>query len=308
MKIARFEHQQSERLGVVFDEHVHPLPSSTDLLALLISIEPPALTESPLNLGDVRLLAPMRPASIRDFSAFEQHIEGVVLNMGPGATVPDDWYAVPGFYFSNPHAVIGHDDPVEMPPGTDALDFELEVAAVIGRNIAPEDAGRHIAGYTLFNDWSARDIGFREAALPFGQAKGKDFASTLGPWIVTPDELEKYRTPDRLDIALIATLNGRELGRDSLANLAWSFEELIAYASRGAWIRTGDVIGAGTCGSGCLAELWGRSGRRDPPALVPGDVVSLSAQGIGTLTNRVVEGSPVIALPAAARRPRVVPR
>jgi 2-keto-4-pentenoate hydratase/2-oxohepta-3-ene-1,7-dioic acid hydratase in catechol pathway len=308
MMVARFEDDGRQQFGVVSGNAIQPLPEANSSLEVLsgrkrLDVDAPAVP-----LSDVRLRAPIDPPTIRDFSAFEQHIEGVVLNMGADASVPDAWYEVPGFYFSNPHAVIGPDDEVELPPGTEALDFELEVAVVIGRagrNLTPDQATDHIAGFTLFNDWSARDIGFREASLPFGQAKGKDFASTIGPWIVSPDELDPYRHGDRIDIALSATLNGVVLGVDSLANLAWSIEELISYASRGAWIRPGDLIGVGTCGSGCLAELWGRNGRHDPPPLKAGDVVTLTAEGIGTLTNTVVEGPPPIAIPRAARRERV---
>ncbi len=130
-----------------------------------------------------------------------------------------------------------------------------------GRNLTPNEAGAHIAGYTIFNDWSARDLQTEEMRLGLGICKGKDFANTLGPWIVTPDELEPFRSGDRLDLDLRATVNNRELGDDTLANMAWSFEELIAYASRGTWIRPGDVLGSGTCGSGCLLELRGRHGR-----------------------------------------------
>ena len=159
-----------------------------------------------------------------------------------------------------------------------------------GRNLTPKEAGAYIAGYTIFNDWSARDLQFEEMKLGLGICKGKDFANTLGPWIVTPDELEPFRAGDRLDLDLRATVNDRELGDDTLANMAWSFEELVSYASRGTWIRPGDVLGSGTCGAGCLLELRGRHGRDAYPALAPGDTVTLSVQGIGTLTNTVVAG------------------
>ena len=135
--------------------------------------------------------------------------------------------------------------------------------------------------------------------LGLGICKGKDFANTLGPWIVTPDELEPFRSGDRLDLDLRATVNDRELGDDTLANMAWSFEELISYASRGTWIRPGDVLGSGTCGAGCLLELRGRHGRDAYPPLAPGDTVTLSVQGIGTITNTIGSGVDPIALPKA---------
>ena len=175
-------------------------------------------------------------------------------------------------------------------------------SAAPGRNLRPQDAGAHIGGYTIFNDWSARDLQLAEMRLGLGPCKGKDFANTLGPWIVTADELEPYRDGDRLDLELRAEINGATLGTDTLANMAWSFEELVSYASRGTWVRPGDVLGSGTCGGGCLLELWGRHGRDGLRPLGPGDVVSLHVEGIGTLTNTVVAGVEPIPLPRA--RPR----
>ncbi len=210
------------------------------------------------------------------------------------AGVPDAWYDAPTFYFSNPYATIGPDDEVPVPPGCSVLDFELEVAAVIGRtgrDLAARDAAGHIAGFTVLNDWSARDVQGREMQVGLGPAKGKDTATTLGPWLVTADEF----TPDAdgfLPLALRAEVNGRTVGEDLLSNMGWTFGDLVAYASRGTEVRPGDVLGSGTCGNGgCLGELWGRGvGRDELPPLVPGDAVSLTVEGIGTLTNRVVPG------------------
>jgi len=199
---------------------------------------------------------------------------------------------------------------VAVPPGCRALDFELEVAAVIGRegrDLTPDDARSHIAGYTILNDWSARDLQSREMRVGLGPAKGKDFAVSLGPWVVTVDELEPLRADDRLDLDERAFVNGIELGSDTLANMGWSFEELVAYASRGTVVRPGDVLGSGTCGSGCLAELWGRNGRQDPPPLRPGDEVVLRVQGIGELATRIVAGREAVPI-GRARPPRRRPR
>jgi 2-keto-4-pentenoate hydratase/2-oxohepta-3-ene-1,7-dioic acid hydratase in catechol pathway len=255
-----------------------------------------------VRLADARLLAPVQPTTVRDFSAFEQHAEGVRLGRIPPEGVPAIWYESPFCYFSNPHGVNGHGAAVAVPPGCLELDFELEVAAVIGppgSNLRPEDAHAHIAGYTIFNDWSARDLQFAEMRLGLGICKGKDFANTLGPWIVTADELEEHRRGDRLDLDMRAFVNGREIGDDTLANMAWSFEELVSYASRGTWVRTGDVLGSGTCGAGCLLELQCRHGRDDYPPLAVGDTVSLTVEGIGTLSNPVVAGPAPSPLPPA---------
>lgn len=300
MKIARIDHDGAARAAVLSADG-----ASVQLLAPAVTV-PQLLAAAPadrerlaasvadeIELATARLLAPVQPGTVRDFSVFEQHTEGVRRYRDPQATVPEFWYESPFCYFSNPYAVNGPGDAVAVPPGCVDLDFELEVAAVIGRpgaNLRPEEAGGHIAGYTIFNDWSARDLQLTEMRLGLGICKGKDFASTLGPWIVTADELEEYRSDDRLDLAMRATVNGRELGDDTLAHMAWSFEELVSYASRGTEVRTGDVLGSGTCGAGCLLELWGRHGRDSVPALAPGDTVSLTVQGIGTLTNTIVAG------------------
>ncbi len=304
MRVARVEVDGEARAAIVApdDASVRVLGPQVDVLELLGSQDPERLAgdaeERPL--GEVRLLAPLDPPSIRDFSVFEQHIEGIMI--GLGNAVPESWYRSPFCYFSNPAAVTGPRDEIPIPPGCRDLDLELEVSAIIGRagrNLTPEEAGAYIAGYTIFNDWSARDLQTEEMKLGLGICKGKDFANTLGPWIVTPDELEPYRSGDRLDLDLRAYVNDRELGDDTLANMAWSFEELISYASRGTWIRPGDVLGSGTCGSGCLLELRGRHGRDAYPALQAGDTVTLSVQGIGTLTNTVVPGVEAVALPEA---------
>jgi 2-keto-4-pentenoate hydratase/2-oxohepta-3-ene-1,7-dioic acid hydratase in catechol pathway len=297
VRIARIDSDGAAVTAVVEGELVRPLPG-VSVLELLAAepAERERLVEGAheeLPLAGARLLAPIQPATIRDFSVFEQHGEGATMAVaGPDAKVSPAWYERPAFYFSNPHVVSGPGDPIAAPPGSTLLDLELEVAAVIvggGANVAAEDAGAHIGGYTIFNDWSSRDIALLEARQPFGFHKAKDFANTLGPWIVTPDELEVFRVGDRLDLDLRAFVNGELLGGDTLANMAWSFEELVAFSSRGSAIAPGDVIASGTCGGGCLFELWGRNQSfEDPPPLRPGDEVRLEVAGIGTLTNAIV--------------------
>ena len=268
-----------------------------------------ALGGPAVPLSAVRLLPPLEAPSVRDFVAFEEHVEGMAA--GGGGTVPAQWYQAPTFYFTNPYALIGAHDDVAVPPGCQLLDYELEVAVVVGRDgtsLSPEQAREHIFGYTVLNDWSARDLQRREMGVHLGPAKGKDFATTLGPWLVTADELEPYRDADGfLALDLRASVNGELTGQDLLSNMGWPFEELIAYASRGAQVRAGDVLGSGTCGNGgCLAELWGRNGKTDPPPLRPGDVVELAVEGIGTVRNRVVEG--LTLPPVREARTRSVPR
>ncbi len=313
MRIARVVEDGAVRAAVVSGDAVRVLSLEVELNALLVAdpaerarLAARVTAERPL--GEVRLLAPVVPPTIRDFSVFEQHIEGVRRNADPQAVVPEVFYESPFCYFTNPHALCGPEDEIAVPPGCARLDFELEVAAVIGRDgrdVAPGDAERHIAGYTIFNDWSARDLQIAEMRLGLGTCKGKDFANTLGPWIVTADELEPYRDGDRLDLRLRAEVNSIAIGTDSLANMAWSFPELVSYASRGTWVRTGDVLGSGTCGYGCLLELWGREGPDAHPPLRPGDTVALHVDGIGTLRNSVVAGGGTLhALPRAAERRR----
>ena len=306
MRIARVKVDGDARSAIVSPDgdSARVFGPEVGVLDLLTSEDPGLLAAGATerSLAEVQLLAPLDPPSIRDFSVFEQHIEGIVKGSDPEATVPDTWYRSPFCYFSNPGAVTGPGDDIQIPPGCRDLDLELEVAVVVGRagrNLTPEAAGSYIAGYTIFNDWSARDLQFEEMKLGLGICKGKDFANTLGPWIVTPDELEPFRSDDRLDLDLRASVNDRGLGDDTLANMAWSFEELISYASRGTWVRPGDVLGSGTCGSGCLLELRGRHGRDAYPPLQADDRVTLSVQGIGTLTNTVVPGLEPISLPEA---------
>ena len=186
-----------------------------------------------------------------------------------------EWYQAPTFYFTSPYALIGAHDDVAIPPGCQVLDYELEVAVVVGRDgasLSPEQAREHVFGYTVLNDWSARDLQRREMNVDLGPAKGKDFATTLGPWLVTADELEPYRdAAGFLALDLRASVNGTLTGQDLLSNMGWPFEELISYASRGARVRAGDVLGSGTCGNGgCLAELWGRSGKSTRRRCAPG--------------------------------------
>ncbi|MEV8371301.1 fumarylacetoacetate hydrolase family protein [Kribbella sp. NPDC056861] len=316
MRVATVADGTDIRSGVVVGAELYRFPAGTTVVDLLRSgtlYDAGAAARErgdTVALAEVRLLPPVEAPTVRDFVAFEEHVEGMVA--AGNAVVPPEWFAAPTFYFTNPYALVGSGAEVAVPAGCRLLDFELEVAAVIGtasRDLSAEQAREHIAGYTIFNDWSARDLQFREMKVNLGPCKGKDFASTLGPVLVTADELEPYRDADGfLRLAMTVEVNGREIGRDLLSNMGWPFEELVAYASLDAEVRPGDVLGSGTCGNGgCLAELWGRGSAGDPPALVPGDVVTMTVEGIGTITNTIVEGQESRPIAPARRRPRARP-
>jgi fumarylacetoacetate (FAA) hydrolase len=223
---------------------------------------------------EVELLAPVpRPPSVRDFFAFEGHVAtGWRLR---GGEVPPAWYAAPSFYFSNPASIHGPGEPVRRPEATRMLDFELEIAAVIG-------AGGEIAAFTLLNDWSARDVQREEMTVGLGPAKGKDFATSLGPWLVTPDELPYEE--GRLRVEATASVNGRELTRSDAAQQHFPWPDLVAHAGRDTTLRPGDVLGSGTLNRGCLLELGPLEGDR---FLEPGDAVAISAAGLGVLETPI---------------------
>jgi 2-keto-4-pentenoate hydratase/2-oxohepta-3-ene-1,7-dioic acid hydratase in catechol pathway len=308
MRWVTFRSSGAERCGVILDGRINALGEGVSLLGILaedgLEAAGEQARERPADVyeaGDVKLLAPVpRPPSIRDFYAFEQHVR--TARQRRGLEMDPDWYELPVFYFSNPAAVVGPDAEVEVPPGSSALDFELEVAAVVGRegsDLDPAEAERHIAGFCVMNDWSARDIQAREMKLSMGPVKGKDFATTLGPALVTHDEMEPFRQGRAYDLAMTASVNGREYSRASLADIYWSFGEMLAYASRGTRLVPGDVIGSGTCGTGCILELSLVHGPEAYPWLAPGDEVGLEVEQLGRVANRVVEGRPLVPLRAS---------
>ena len=242
------------------------------------------------TLHELVLLPPIPdPPSVRDFYAFEQHVKTVRARRG--VEMIPEWYEIPTFYFSNNSEIYGHDEPIPYPVGSNELDIELEIACVIGRegkDIPVEEAADYIAGYTIMNDWSARDFQFKEMKLNLGPAKGKDFATSIGPWLVTPDELASRRQEsgagERYDMTMIARVNGKEISRGNFNQIYYSFPQMIAYASRNARLRAGDVLGSGTVGTGCIREV----GIEVQPWLQRGDVVELEIEGIGVLRNRIV--------------------
>ena len=226
-------------------------------------------------LDDVELLAPVPdPPSVRDFFAYEGHVAAGFKRRGQ--PVAERWYKAPAFYFSNPASIHGPGEPVKRPEGTKMLDFELEIAAVIG-------AGGEIAGFTLMNDWSARDVQLGEMSVGLGPAKAKDFATSLGPWIVTPDELPY--SEGRLVQEARVHVNGEELSVCHADEQYFSWPEIVAHAARDTRLRPGDVLGSGTLTGGCLLELGPLAGER---FLEPGDTVALMAGALGRLEAQVV--------------------
>ncbi|MEO7123969.1 MAG: fumarylacetoacetate hydrolase family protein [Lacisediminihabitans sp.] len=320
MKIATWMQGAEQRCGFVHDGEVFALASGVTVLEIVqgglkaaIALGRERLQQSDsVALRDVQLLPPLQPPSVRDFVTFEEHVEGIVKSApgGDPGVVPE-WYEAPTFYFTNPHTLAATGDRITPPWGEQALDFELEVAAVVGavagsdgRNLSPDDASEHIFGYTIFNDWSARDLQFREMKVNLGPCKGKDFASTLGPWIVTADEFTDSHDNDGfLEISASVTINGKVFGRDIMSHMGWSFPDLIVYASRSSRVLPGDVLASGTTGHGCLAEIWGRAGERVPRPLKVGDVVRMDVDGIGHIENEIVEPVPVP--PIRRARPRL---
>lgn len=318
MKIARWQATGGGPIeeGVVLGERVIPFPDGRtvadvlaagldDALVLAANLDP----YTGRSLADVRLLAPLVPASIRDFVAFEEHVEGVSASVDGKSEVVPEWYEAPTFYFTNPHTVHGPGDRI-APPETRRLDFELEVAVVLGgpdgADLDAEAAASRIFGYTIMNDWSARDVQSREMKVRLGPAKGKDFATTLGPWIVTADELAPYLDTDGfLAVRAEVYVNEALIGEDLVSNMGWPFAELVAYAARNSRVVAGDVLGSGTVGNGgCLGELWGRAGALTPPPLAEGDVVRMVVEGIGELSGVVGAPRPVPPVTRARTRSR----
>lgn len=283
------------RAAVWREDRLHPVPAGTGLVDLLgddgtrlRAAADAALAGPSVDPATVTLLPPVPcPPSVRDFMAFEEHV--VTASAAIGLTVDPLWYRQPVFYFTNPAALRGPYEPVAVSPGSTAFDYELEVAAVIGRegsDLGPEEAVDHIAGYLVLCDWSARDLQAEEMTLHLGPAKGKDSATSCGPWMLTPDELPAAA-------AMTASVNGRPYSAGRLDALHWTFGEMVAYASRGTRVVPGDLIGSGTVGTGCILELSRVHGTEAYPWLRPGDRVRLEVDGLGAVDAPVVAGAAV---------------
>jgi 2-keto-4-pentenoate hydratase/2-oxohepta-3-ene-1,7-dioic acid hydratase in catechol pathway len=275
MRLVTYDAGAGPRVGALAGEGtVVDLAFGGDMVAY-IEAGAPMATTIPVP-GMVRLLAPLRPRSLRDFLAFEGHMKNALTRLG--REIPGEWYDVPAYYKGMPDTVIGPEDDIPWPPWTDKLDHELELAAVIGtkvRDVAPEDAADCIFGYTIWNDLSARDVQARELPVGMGPGKAKDWdgSNVLGPCIVTADEI------DAADLRMRVRVNDETWGEDTSAHMHHTFADMIAYASRSQTLYPGDVLGSGTAagGSGLELDRW----------LAPGDVVELEIDGIGVLRNRI---------------------
>jgi fumarylacetoacetate (FAA) hydrolase len=274
--------------ALVKEDRVYTLPYPHMLAVIAVGAEAAAskASKDSFALDEVKFLSPLKPATLRDAYAFETHVK--TANRNRGQEVPENWYKFPVFYFSNPSNNFGHEDEIPYPSYTKALDYELEIAAVIGKsgiNIKAEDAPNHIFGYTIFNDWSARDLQVQEMKVNFGPVKSKDFASSFGPVIVTHEALADKAAGRAgvYDLSMMARVNGVEMSRGNFNDIYWSFGDIIARASQSVMLNPGDVIGSGTIGTGCLYELTKNQG----PWLNEGDVVELEIERIGVLRNKI---------------------
>ncbi|MBT3299700.1 MAG: fumarylacetoacetate hydrolase family protein [Candidatus Marinimicrobia bacterium] len=239
-------------------------------------------------IDSVQFFPPVpEPRTFRDFYAFEQHVKSARKNRG--LEIDPLWYEIPIFYFSNPTALYGHKDEIPYPEPSEELDFELEFAVIIaegGRDISEKDAGNFIGGYTICNDWSARDFQREEMRLSLGPAKGKDFATSFGPFMVTPDELDNHLDEDgKLNLRMTCKVNGELLSDGNSNDLYHSFASMIERASQNANLHAGDYIGSGTVGTGCILELGPENTNG---WLKKGDLLTLEIEGLGTLENKIV--------------------
>jgi len=270
------------------DEHLARGLRVETLRTLVDGFEPRGDDDDAVLVADDIDFGPpiLRPPSVRDFYAFEGHVRAMWERRG--GEVPEAWYRLPIFYFSNVSEIRGPDESVWSPAASHELDYELEVAALVDTpcvDLPVARAEEAIGGYMVFDDWSARDLQREETAVRLGPAKGKDFASSFGPWLVTPDELADARTGTGYDLAMTAEVNGIETSRGRWSDARFSFADMLARASADARLRPGDLIGSGTVGTGCLLEVRDATLGR---YLEPGDEVILRVERLGALRTPIV--------------------
>ncbi|MGA8263164.1 MAG: fumarylacetoacetate hydrolase family protein [Ignavibacteriaceae bacterium] len=327
MKYVSFLNNSEERLGLFYQNKIYDLQNSgNELNIALPSTMGKLLNEfeklfrhaakvdeaiksvkikSGFEKDKIKLLAPVpHPTSCRDGYAFRQHVATARRNRGVEMIPEFDQYPV--FYMTNHNAIFGEGDIIVENDHLQKLDFELEAAIVVGKkgkNIDVKDADSYIAGYMIMNDLSARVLQMEEMKLNLGPAKGKDFATVIGPWLVTTDELEKYKietsSGNKYDLSMTAFHNGKQISDGNMKDMDWTFSELIERASYGVEIYPGDVIGSGTVGTGCYLELNGThvleakaQGKEFTPVwLKEGDIIELEITGLGKLSNKIVKTS-----------------
>lgn len=319
MKLVTYKTEGKEHLGIFVNNHIYNLNTCDKLLpdnmisfleggdefmnrAKVINEQIKNGELTPKEEVFYELMAPVpHPTSCRDGYAFRQHVEAARRNRKVEMIAEFDQYPI--FYFTNHNAVQGPGEILCMPDHLEKLDFELEVAVVIGkkgRNIYADEADNYIAGYMIMNDMSARTLQMEEMLLNLGPAKGKDFSTVIGPWMVTPDELEPYKVAAKeghvgnsYDLQMRCRVNGVEVSYGNMADMDWTFAEIIERCSYGVDILPGDVIGSGTVGTGCFLELNGTGLLNDPNFkpqwLQPGDVVEMEITGLGHLSNIIVK-------------------
>jgi fumarylacetoacetate (FAA) hydrolase len=319
MKLVSYKTEDTEHLGVFVHGHIYNLNScdkqlpdnmaeflkGSDVLmerAKKINEQIQSKTIEPKEEAFYELIAPVpHPTSCRDGYAFRQHVAAARRNRKVDMIAEFDQYPV--FYFTNHNAIQGPGEIECMPDHFEKLDFELEVAIVIGkqgRNITAAEADNYIAGYMIMNDMSARTLQMEEMLLNLGPAKGKDFSTVIGPWLVTPDELEPYKTSAKeghtgnaYDLSMTCSVNGVNVSSGNMADMDWTFAEIVERCAYGVDILPGDVIGSGTVGTGCFLELNGTGLLNDPEYatqwLQEGDMVEMEVAGLGRLSNIITK-------------------
>jgi fumarylacetoacetate (FAA) hydrolase len=336
MKLVSIEHEGTDKVAILINDTVYPLfqinPSLPDNMGDLLKAGEEAMEmvktydekikadNTKYNgypLHSQKLLAPVpHPTSCRDGYAFRQHVATARRNRNVPMIPEFDMYPI--FYFTNHNSIVGPGEVKLMPDHFNKMDFELEAAIVIGkkgRNIRAEEADQYIAGYMIMNDLSARTLQMEEMLLNLGPAKGKDFATAIGPYLVTPDELMQYRVPapeghvgNQYKLAMKAYVNGEQVSDGNMGQMDWTFAEIIERASYGVDLHPGDVIGSGTVGTGCFLELNGTGLLNDknfqPQWLQPGDEVVLEIDGLGKLSNTMAQEDTSYSILALKKQPQ----
>lgn len=288
MKLISYTDANGSHVGVLQGDEVFNIPGVAQMqeilgdgLENLLQIGKNAVDKSQgVAVADVRIESPLKPTTMRDSMCFHEHIKNAL------GEVDELHNKFPAFYFSNPYAVLGPNDSPPISPGCEMFDYELEVAAVVGKpgaNIPLADAEQHIIGYTMYIDWSSRDLQFEEMQARLGPAKGKDGSTTLGPVLVTADEFEAHRKNKSFDIGMRVYVNGKEMCNNNWSTINWGFDDVVTYTSRGTELRTGDVLGSGTVGTGCLVEISRAYPDRFEGWLKEGDVVRFEVDVIGEM-------------------------